>query len=60
VRVAEHALPEQREVLGELGVRVESGAGVVEVDVAARVQTSVLAAAKLVEAGGLGALPGGA
>jgi hypothetical protein len=53
-------LPEQREVLGELGVRVESGAGVVEVDVAARVQASVLAAAKLVEDGGLGALPGGA
>jgi hypothetical protein len=53
-------LPEQREVLGELGVRVESGAGVVEVDVAARVQAPVLAAPKLVEDGGLGALPGGA
>jgi len=60
VRVAEHALPEEREVLGELGIGVETGAGVVEVDVAARVQAAILATPKLVEDGGFGAVPGGA
>jgi len=45
VRVAEHVRSQQLEVLAELRVGVEAGAGVVEVDVAARVEASEVAAA---------------
>jgi hypothetical protein len=49
VRVAEDAAAEQLEVLGELRLGVEPGAGVVEVDVAAGVEAREVGAAELVE-----------
>jgi len=43
--IAEDALAQQLDVLGELRVGVEAGAGVVEVDVASRVEASEVALA---------------
>jgi hypothetical protein len=54
VRVTEHVRAQQFEVLAELRVGVETGAGVVEVDVAARVEAREVAVAQLVECGGRG------
>jgi hypothetical protein len=49
VRVAEDVRTEQRDVLGELRFGVEARAGVVEVDMATRIQASELTAAELVD-----------
>ena len=49
VRVAEDGLAQQAQVLVELRLRVQAAAGVVEVDVAARVEAPVLGCAQLVE-----------
>ena len=54
VRVAEDARPQQLEVLAQLRVGVQAAAGVVEIDVAARVEAGELAAAQLVEDRGVG------
>src|ERR1700709_170994 len=53
MRVAEHALAHEAHVHGELRLRVEAAAGVVEVDVGARVEAPVLGGAELVEQGPL-------
>jgi hypothetical protein len=45
VRVAKDVRPQQLDVLGELGVGVEARAGVVEIDVAARVEAGEVAPA---------------
>jgi hypothetical protein len=47
VRVAEDALTEERQVLVQLRPGVEAGAGVVEVDLLARVQALEVARAQL-------------
>jgi hypothetical protein len=52
VRVAEDAAAQQLEVLRELRLGVEAGAGVVEVDVAAGVEAREVGAAELVEVDG--------
>ncbi len=49
VRVAVDRLAQDAQVLGELRFRVQAAAGVVEVDVAARVEAPVLGGAELVE-----------
>jgi hypothetical protein len=53
VRVAEDALPQQLEVLEELRVGVEARTGVVEVDVSTRIEAGEIAAAQLVDVGGV-------
>src|SRR5438128_971502 len=54
VRVAEHVRSQQLGMLAELRVRVDAGAGVIEVDVAARLEAGEVAATQLVEYGGGG------
>ncbi len=49
MRVAEDVRAQEREVLGELRLGVEAGAGEVEVDVAARVEARELRPAELLE-----------
>ncbi|HEY6016212.1 MAG TPA: hypothetical protein VIU16_05445 [Gaiellaceae bacterium] len=49
MRVAEDAAAQKLEVLGQLRLGVEPGAGVVEVDVAAGVEARVVGAPQLVE-----------
>ncbi|HSP70844.1 MAG TPA: hypothetical protein VLN26_00650 [Gaiellaceae bacterium] len=52
MRVAEDAAAEQLEVLRQLRLGVEAGAGVVQVDVAACIETREVGAAELVEIDG--------
>jgi hypothetical protein len=49
VRVAEDVLAQELEMLSELRVGVEAGAGVVEIDMSTGVEARVLGAAELVE-----------
>jgi len=51
VRVAEDFVVQQVEVLGELRVRLEAGAGVVEIDVTLRVEPCEVGVAQLLERG---------
>src|SRR6266545_6564683 len=53
VRVPEHVRAKQLEVLAELPVGIKAGARVVEIDVAAGVEPREVAAAQLVEDGGV-------
>ncbi len=53
MRVPEHVRAKQLEVLAELRVGIEAGARVVEIDVAAGVEPREVAAAQLVEDGGV-------
>src|SRR3954469_16302874 len=49
MRVAEHALAHDAHVLGQLRIRVQTAARVVEIDVPAGVEAPVLGSAELVE-----------
>ncbi len=53
MRVPEHVRAKQLEVLAELRVGIEAGARVVEIDMAAGVEPREVAAAQLVEDGGV-------
>jgi hypothetical protein len=53
-RVGTDEAAEELEMLGQLRVGVQAGAGVVEVDVAASVETGEVASAEIVEGSGAG------